>query len=106
MDTLGYLVVEHLCTFPRDERSKLDSKPRSVFSWVTKPVSSVIGCGIQLRRRLVRSRDVVFFEEETIENVNNLDNTKTSSRNFVDLTPISRQPRTETNQNPQAEQPR
>jgi hypothetical protein len=47
----------------------------------------------------VRSRDVVFFEQETIKNVQNLDKTKTSSRNFVDLTPIStNNVNTETNQ--------
>jgi hypothetical protein len=32
---------------------------------------------------------VVFFEQEIIENVQNLDKTETSSRNLVDLTPIS-----------------
>jgi hypothetical protein len=42
-----------------------------------------------IEKKLVRSRDVVFFEQETIENVQNLEKVKTSSRNFIDLTPIS-----------------
>jgi hypothetical protein len=37
----------------------------------------------------VMNRDMKFFEQETIENVQNLDKAKTFSRNFIDLTPIS-----------------
>jgi hypothetical protein len=42
-----------------------------------------------IEKKLVRSRDVVFFEQEIIENVQNLDKAKTSSKNFIDLTLIS-----------------
>jgi hypothetical protein len=41
-----------------------------------------------IEKKLVRSRDVVFFEQKIIENVQNLDMVKISSKNFVDLTAI------------------
>jgi hypothetical protein len=50
MDTCRYLVVEHLCTFLEMKGLSLIARQRSVFSWVTKPVSLVIDCGIRLRR--------------------------------------------------------
>jgi hypothetical protein len=87
---------------PKDERSKLDSKTKECIFLGYGNGEFGYRLWDPIEKKLVRSRDVVFFEKETIENVQNLDKAKTSSRNYVDLTPISKinqnTQNTETNQ--------
>jgi hypothetical protein len=74
---------------PNDERSKLDSKDRIVYFLGYENGEFGYRLWDSIEKKLVMNRDMKFFEQETIENVQNLDKAKTFSRNFIDLTPIS-----------------
>jgi hypothetical protein len=73
----------------KDERSKLDSKTKECIFLGYENGEFGYKLWDPIEKKLVRSRDVVFFEQEIIDNVQNLDKAKTSSRNFTDLTLIS-----------------
>ena len=47
----------------------LTARPSSVYCWATLMSNLAIGYGFLLTRKIVRSRDVVFFEDETIEDI-------------------------------------
>jgi len=74
---------------PRDERSKLDSKTRECI---------FIGYGFDefgyrlydpVQKKLVRSRDVVFFENQTIENIDKVKEPEShASGSLVDIEPV------------------
>nr|AAV88069.1 hypothetical retrotransposon [Ipomoea batatas] len=76
---------------PRDERSKLDSKTRQCI---------FIGYGFDefgyrlydpVEKKLVRSRDVVFFENQTIEDIDKVKQPESrDSGSLVDIEPVSR----------------
>jgi hypothetical protein len=74
---------------PMNERSKLDSKTKECIFLVYGNAEFGYRLWDLIKKKLVRSRAVVLFEQKTIENVQNLDKDKTSSRNFIDLTSIS-----------------
>jgi hypothetical protein len=73
----------------KDERSKLDSKIKECIFLGYENDEFGYRLWDPIEKKLVRSRDVVFFEQEIIENVQNLNKTKTSSKKFIDLIPIS-----------------
>lgn len=97
-----YLKVFSCRTFvhiPKDKKSKLDSKTKECIFFGYENGEFGYRLWDPIEKKLVRSQDVVFFEKEIIENVWNLNKAKTSSNNFVDLTPTSNNNlNTETNQ--------
>ncbi|KAL6313001.1 hypothetical protein AAG906_012438 [Vitis piasezkii] len=68
---------------PRDERSKLDNKTKQCIFLIIQMKSLGIGYGIQLPKDY-KKRDVVFFEDQTIENLDRLRN-QSLSEEQVDL---------------------
>jgi hypothetical protein len=62
----GYKVFVHI---PKDERSKLDSKIKKCIFLGYENDEFGYRLWDSIENKLVMSRDVVFFEQETIENV-------------------------------------
>jgi hypothetical protein len=84
---------------PKYKRSKLDSKTKECIFLGYENGEFGYRLWDSIEKKLVSSQDMVFFEQKTIENVQNLDKAKIASRNFIDLTPISTNNlNTETNQ--------
>jgi hypothetical protein len=63
--------ARHLYTFLEMRDPKLDSKVKSNASSSDTEMKSLdTDCGTRLTRKSYRSRDVVFFEDQTIEDIN------------------------------------
>ncbi|RVW14266.1 Retrovirus-related Pol polyprotein from transposon TNT 1-94 [Vitis vinifera] len=74
---------------PKDERSKLDPKAKQCI---------FIGYGHEefgyrlydpVDKKVVRSRDVVFLEDQTIEDIDKLESAESSTNDLVDLDPLN-----------------
>ena len=73
---------------PRDERSKLDSKTKQCI-YLSSP-SDEFGYRLwdPIKKKTVRSRDVVFIEDETIRDIGKPEKPKTTTPQ-VDLDPVN-----------------
>jgi hypothetical protein len=81
---------EALVHIPRDERSKLDSKTK-LCMYLSSP-SEELGYGLwdPIKKKTVRSQDVVFIEDETIQDIGKPKKPKaTTSTPQVDVDPVN-----------------
>ena len=77
---------------PKDERSKLDAKTRQCIFIGYGQDEFGYRCYDPIEKKLVRSRDVVFVEDQTIEDIGKVEKSKSQAENLVDLDPAPSAP--------------
>lgn len=75
--------------FQKKKDRSLMTRPSSVYFWDMQMRSLAIGCGILSTKKVVRSRDVVFFEDQTIEDFEKIENAEPYVDNLIDLDQIT-----------------
>ena len=73
---------------PRDERSKLDSKTKQCIFLGYSSEEFGYRLWDPTTKKIIRSKDVVFFKDQTIEDLDQVKKSKSFSKEHVDLGPI------------------
>ncbi|CAJ2658330.1 unnamed protein product [Trifolium pratense] len=86
----GYLRVFGCRAFvhiPRDERSKLDKKSKQCLFMGYGNEQFGYKLWDPVDKKIIRSRDVIFLEDQTIENFDKAEKQKSDARSYIDVVP-------------------
>ena len=76
---------------PKDERAKLDAKTKECIYLRSPKDEFGYRLWDPINKKVVRSRDVVFFEDQTIEDIKNSEKPRLRSSKNTELTPVRRE---------------